>query len=479
MYLHYKSFIGLLPVPLLFVLLLLIAACSSDSGMSDRNQHSDESKSLDATYYYSGFDLGSRSFNSVSEASDGLIYYALSSHEIEQAGQMYSYDPETEEITHLGDLSEISGEGDSNAIPQGKVHTNFFEYNSILYFSTHIGYYESLNGMERYPENIPDGYEPYPGGHFLSYDLESGEFQKLATAPDDEGIVTMTLDKQRGQIYGITWPKGYFIHYDIEQDQLKNLGLISEMGEAGTRGDDYRVLCRAMFVDPGTGYVYYSTADGDIFYYDPGSETISRLEGVDLKKDYFGTYDPSQPGNMGYNWRQIFWYAPEEVAYGVHGTSGYLFRFDPRSPSLELVDRITSKPSQKSGMIDQFHYGYLGMQLGHDGKTLYYLTGGPIYVDGVRVTRDRNQILTRVEGVDNAVGGRAIENLHLVTYNLANRQYRDHGPIFYQDNTRPTFANSIAMDNSGYIYTLANHSRNGNEIQDLVRINVPESLRNN
>lgn len=463
---------------LLLGALLIHTGCSSEPGMNQGEQTSEDTESLEAKHYDSNFSLGSRSYNSLSSASNGLLYYALSSHEIEQAGQMYSYNPENEEITHLGDLSEVSGEGDTNALPQGKVHTDFYEYNSTLYFATHIGFYESLDGMERYPVNIPDGYDPYPGGHFLSYNLESGEFQKLATAPDGEGIVTMTMDQDRGQLYGISWPTGYFLHYDLEEDEMKNIGLTSELGEAGTRGDDYRVLPRSMFIDPGSGFVYYSTADGEIFYYNPEDETINRVDGVDLKKDYFGEYDPSQPGSMAYGWRQIIWYSPEEVAYGVHGTSGYLFRFDPREPSLELVDRISSKASQESGMYDQFHYGYFGMQLGHDGETLYYLTGGPIYVDGVRVTRDRNQIITSVEGVDNAVGGRAIENLHLVTYNIPDREYKDHGPIFYGDQTRPTFANAIAMDGSGNLYTLANRDRNGDEIQDLVRINIPETLLN-
>jgi hypothetical protein len=88
---------------------------------------------------------------------------------------------------------------------------------------------------------------------------------------------------------------------------------------------------------------------------------------------------------MGYNWRKIFWHMPEEVAYGVHGNSGYLFRLDPREPKLELVERITSEPSKRSGMFDQFSYGYLGFQPGPDCETIYYLTGGPIYMDGKRI----------------------------------------------------------------------------------------------
>ena len=149
---------------------------------------------------------------------------------------------------------------------------------------------------------------------------------------------------------------------------------------------------------------------------------------------------------MGYNWRKIFWYAPEGVAYGVHGNSGYLFRLDPRARTLELVERITSEPSKRSGMFDQFSYGYLGFQLGPDGQTIYYLTGGPIYRDGKRVTGD-DQIARGA--------ARGLENLHLITYHIPERRYQDHGPIFYADGSRPTYVNSIAIGADGTIYTLA------------------------
>ncbi len=69
---------------------------------------------------------------------------------------------------------------------------------------------------------------------------------------------------------------------------------------------------------------------------------------------------------MGYNWRSIIWYEAEGAAYGVHGNSGYLFKFDPKSSKVEIVERITSEPSKKSGMFDQFSYGYLGFLLGPD-----------------------------------------------------------------------------------------------------------------
>jgi hypothetical protein len=421
---------------------------------------------LIAKPYYSGFEKAHDTYNALSAASNGKIYYVLSSESIEVGGKFCVYDPVTDKTELIADLTEACGEQHLNAIPQGKSHVRFYERNGKLYFSTHVGYYELIDGMDRLPQNPPAGYGKYPGGHFLSYDLSSGEIENLALVPHGEGMVSMTMDTERGHCYGITWPTGHFIHYDVENRKIHDLGPISQKGEAGMPGEDFRTLCRSLLVDPRDGKVYFSTAEGDIYSYHPDKPEVTRLESVNLRLDYFGRYDPTRPGSMGYNWRKIFWYAPEEVAYGVHGNSGYLFKFDPRKEQIEIVQRITSEPSQKLGMYDLFSYGYLGFQLGPDKETIYYLTGGPVFENG-----------KWLRGVENIAKGaaRGEENLHLVTYHIPTAKYSDHGPIFYENGGRPTYINSIAVGKDGYIYTLARFEHRGKIIQDLVKIPNPLS----
>jgi len=421
------------------------------------------SPTLTAKHYYSGFPDAGDTYNSISAASDGKIYYVLSSSKHDVGGQFYVYDPATDQITFIADLSDIVGEKEQKYIAQGKSHADFYEYNGKLYFSTHIGYYEMIDGAECLPVNAPAGYKLYPGGHFLSYDMKTGKVESLALAPHGEGVLTMTMDTKRGHLYAISWPKGYLLHYDVNAKQLKDLGLVNEQGEGGVRGKDYRVVCRSILVDPRDGTAYYSTAEGDIFFYRPGLAAPKKLEDVDLRLDYFGTYDHTGAGSMAYNWRKIFWYEPENVAYGVHGNSGYLFRFDPKAKTIELVQRITSESSQKSGMFDQFSYGYLGFMLGKD-NTIYYLTGAPIYIDG-----------KRLKGADRIAMGaaRGLENLHVITYNIPRREYKDHGAVFYADGERPTYVNAIAQDKAGNIYTIARYLRDGKVIADLVKISLP------
>lgn len=404
---------------------------------------------------------GSTSFNGISAASDGKIYYVLSSHEIEAAAQMYSYDPQTDQIRHLGDLSEAVGEKDLHAIPQGKSHVSFWEFRGKLYFATHLGYYEIKDGREMAPETPPPGYKAYAGGHFLSYDMASGKFEEIAKAPGGEGIIAMALDGPRGRLYGLTWPRGNFIRYDMASHSMKNLGAVSLDGEAGT-GATYRAICRALVVNPDDGSVYLTTGDGAILRYRLAADAMEPVAGENLKKDYFGTYDPSSTGHMAYNWRQAVWNPREKAIYAVHGNSGYLFRFDPQIPQVDVLERITSEPSRHSGMFDKFYYGYLGFTLGPDGHTLYYLTGGPQLVNGKRVASSNGTKL----------GSRGAEDLHLVTYDISNGAYRDHGGIYFADGSSPSTVNSIAIGKDGSVYCTAGIREGGKQRTDLVRIPV-------
>jgi hypothetical protein len=416
-----------------------------------------------ARTHNSGFAEAHDTYNGMGCASDGNVYYVLSSEKHDVSAQMYRYDPRTEDIRHVGDLTEACGEKGGKTIVQGKSHVNFVEANGKLYFSTHIGFYSIIDGMEKMGIP-PEGWRPYPGGHLLSYDLKTAAFEDLGIAPEREGILTTNMDTRRGRIYGITWPTGHFFRYDVAAKDWKDFGPISERGEDGT-GPAYRTLCRSIAVNPDDGSAYFTVSTGDILRYDYQRDEIVPVEGEDLRKDYFGQYDPASPGHMGYNWRQTFWSPADKLIYGVHGNSGYLFRFDPRKVRIEVLDRITSLPSQRSGMFDQFSYGYLGFALGPDRQTLYYLTGGPIYRDGRRVTGKTTTAMGEAKG---------LENLHLVTYNIAAMQYRDQGAIFYENGDRPLYVNSIAVTPDGSVCFLARITEAGRTRTDLVTVDASE-----
>jgi len=442
--------------------LILLSACGQKPAGPPEGPAAPGPRKLIARTYDSGFKLAHDTYNGMGAASDGKIYYVLSAEPHDTAGQMYSFDPVSQQTKHLGDLTEACGEKGMKAVSQGKSHVNFVEANGKLYFSTHIGYYSIIDGMEK--SGIPPaGWKPYPGGHLLAFDMASGKFEDFGVAPKREGILTMNVDTRRGRMYGITWPTGYFFRYDLAKKEMKDLGPFFKLGENG-KGPTYRTICRSLAIDPADGSVYFTTGEGAIHRYRYDKDAVETVAGDDMKKDFFGLYDPTSPGHMAYNWRQVVWYEPEKMVYGVHGNSGYLFRFDPREERVEVLQRITSEPSQRSGMYDQFSYGYLGFTLGPDGRTLYYLTGGPIYVEGKRVLGKESTAKGEAKGE---------EDLHLVTYDIPTAKYTDHGAIFYENGDRPTYVNSIAVGKDGTVYTLARIKEQGGHFRaDLIAVKV-------
>jgi hypothetical protein len=439
-----------------------VAAALALTGCVAVGEHKQER--IGAHAYKSNFPLSHDSYNAISVGSDGRVYYVLSTESVDEGAAMFRFDPSTRKIARLGDLTKASGEESLRAIPQGKSHVSFREANGKLYFATHVGYYTIRDGMEIMGDP-PPGYGPYPGGHFLSYDITTGRFENLALAPGHEGIITMNMDQARGRLYGITWPTGYFLRYDLAKKDLKNLGSIAIQGENG-KGPTYETICRSLAIDPRDGSVYFTNSPGSIFRYRYDSDSISHVSGDNMVKDYFGSYDPHSPGHMGYNWRQTTWYDAGHSIYGVHGNSGYLFRFDPATERLDVLDRITSEPSRRSGMFDEFSYGYLGFALGPDGHTLHYLTGGPVYEHG-----------RRVAGISNTAKGesKGVEDLHLVTYDIENSRYADNGAIFLENGDRPAYVNSVAVGKDGTVYTLSRITEQGATRADL--ISFPGPLR--
>jgi hypothetical protein len=444
------KFQGIKTIITLIVPALAISCSQPPAAETAKPEVSTPDAHIIATVYNSGFEHAHDTYNGISSASDGRIYYVLCSQLMDIAGQMYCFDPRSGKTEHLGDLTEICGEKGMKVVAQGKSHVNFVEMNGKLYFSTHLGYYSIIDGMEK--TGVPTGdYKAYRGGHLLAYDMKTKTFEDLGIGPHSEGIITMNMDTQRGIIYGLSWPTGYLFRYDVARKEMKDLGPAMGKGEDG-KGKDFRVVCRSIAIDPDDGSVYFTNAEGDIKCLKAGQDSVKTIQGEDMRKDYFGTYDIFTSGSMAYNWRQVFWYAPEKKIYGVHGNSGYLFRLDPSLPRMEVLERLTSVPSRLTGMGDQFSYGYLGFKLGPDGRTIYYLTGGPIYVDGKRVM-----------GASSTAKGEAkgLEDLHLVTYDIPTGKYLDHGAVIYPDGGRPLYVNSIAIGDDGNVYTLARITENG------------------
>jgi hypothetical protein len=155
---------------------------------------------------------------------------------------------------------------------------------------------------------------------------------------------------------------------------------------------------------------------------------------------------------MAYNWRAAIWVPSEQAIYGVNGRSGYLFRFDPRARSVAVLARLTSEASKRTGMFDGMEYGYLGLALGADGHTLYYLTGAPL-------SSDKNGTKAAAEQKDGT---------DLITYDISNHNYVDHGQVSLSRGGPIDPPQSLVMGSDGTLYTLSFVVQDGKSGIDLI-----------
>ena len=119
----------------------------------------------------------------------------------------------------------------------------------------------------------------------MNYDIKNGQFTDLACIFDNEGIISMTMDKNNEILYGLTWPSGILVSYDIKSNDLRYWGAVQGRGEWGHHPWEWDRICRTLTIDP-NGCVYGTTMDGLIWKYDRGKvRRISYIEGGNLAED--------------------------------------------------------------------------------------------------------------------------------------------------------------------------------------------------
>lgn len=249
-----------------FILIFSVFLCVTQLSCKTQKQSSSPSP-LVATHYFSGFENAHDTYNAISTASDGKIYYVLSSASIDTGGQVYVYDPASDKIKFLGDLTDICGEKGKMAVAQGKSHVDFYERKGKLYFATHVGYYEIIDGMERLPVHAPDGYSLYRAATFcrmtwLRVNLRISP--RLLTGKGSlrwpwirKGDIFLALPGLRDTLFIITWRPVSFTIWDSFPQMVRRVF------QAATTGF-YAVPClwirkKVRFISRHRKEIYYPT----------------------------------------------------------------------------------------------------------------------------------------------------------------------------------------------------------------------------
>ncbi len=351
-----------------------------------------------------GFHYGDSNYHAICQASDGNVYYVICSHNKKSGAQMFRYNPKTDEVAMIGDLTDIVGEDRTKVINQGKVHSDIFEVDGKLYFGTHAGAWD----------------ETYPGGHYMYYDIKKEKFVDYGIGVQANGQVAMNMDTKRMRMYAITWPGYIFTYYDIKTGEKKTWGKryapVSQQGP------------RSLGIDPRTGNVYWHNTDDTIECYDYETEVVKTLEKPRFSEPIYMVPFGEGSYNVNHVWRSIRFSNAMNKFYGIMYNTDWLFSFEPQTAELEIIDRIASGPNRKSGNII---YSSLAFELSKDEKTIYYIAHNRIAPDDSTNTETE---------------------LHLVTYDIPLRRYTDHGVIELDDGRRPRYCQGLEVGTDGNIY---------------------------
>jgi hypothetical protein len=353
-------------------------------------------------------------------ASDGKTYFGFSAHSDHDNAQFYSYDPASDTVKHIIDVGAWCGETGSvgKLNTQGKIHSNIYEAEGKLYMSST----RSAN-----PEYS------YKGGHFLCYDLRTGECIDLGRYDDKKGgLLTMVYEPVYRRLYAISESGPTLIYYDLKTGKITTVGQIEE--SAGHT--------RFLIADE-QGIVYGSTCGGVIYRYDPQFDVRSALitllpQDPEAPRVPAPTEPPAlisydrETGTMkpasGYNrrhwnsWGPMIWDPETRWWYGVLQSQEYLFRFRPpadRRSHMASVEGLASlsfrPPAQREGNVS---FGFA-----RKGRTLYFVSY-PVWQS----------------------------QAHLTGYEMQTGKVTDHGPIVLEDGRRVSEMHGLVVGGDGKLH---------------------------
>ena len=415
-------------IPILLSALLVSDAISRPPEGKQTVPFESLAKRITARAFQIDFPAADSNYHSITAASDGKIYFSLNTHNPDYAVRMYRFDPKSESMDLVAKLDEVLGEDPKKQFSQGKIHTPMFEHKGKLWFATHTSFYQ-----EGLPGTDTDGKLTYQGGHFMSFDLQSQRFQDLAKIFPNEGIITMSVDRENDILYGLTWPSGLLVSYDVNGNDLRYWGSVQQQGEWGQHPWQWDRVCRYLAVDP-QGIVYGSTMDGLIWKYDrTQARRVTFIDGLDLSRVPFAqSSDATGQGDYQHNWRTIRWNTTTQSFWGIHFESTTLFEFIPDVNYIRAYAEL--RPEAYQGIPRNPEVSQLGFTIAPN-NTILYLAHGP--------------------AVEMAGRPKVQSGVYLITYSIDTGTLVNHGPLFTDDDRRVFFTESIAIGADERIYSVA------------------------
>jgi hypothetical protein len=240
-------------------------------------------------------------------AKSGKVYIGLCTHA--DAANFYEFDPATDHMVHIADLTIYKGERGKGIRTSGKIHVSFVEdTEGNIYFGDFC------------EDNGPEPIDPssYRGAHWFKYNPATKELTNLGLINRHAGLLGMTIDNKRNRLYGLA-EDGHLYMYDMERRITIDKG----------RVDDWDI-CRTIVSDD-SGNVYGAFPVNNVWKYNPETDRTYDLKTITIPNDE--RVSPRTMSNPKIDrktlWRILEWKPGEKVFYGITNADSRLFRFDP------------------------------------------------------------------------------------------------------------------------------------------------------
>ncbi len=276
-------------------------------------------------------------------ASGNMVYGATSGDRC----HIFRFDPRTKDIV---DLAVIDG---PNTVMKGMVVDGDVIYAGTMPDRRQMWFEGRRRGgtYEELDAHLYEMDDTWKTGHLYRISGISGSgprIEDLGIPVAGQGIHTLAMDRERGLIYGLTYPAGRFFIYDtktkrtetvtfgttgahVSNHMVSSVEVIKDLTDFAVGGVEFnnKIIARAMHVMQ-DGTMYTSGWRGQIIKYDPSvSNPQDRFTAV--------AYIPSVPGRQ--HWNRI----DEIVEYKgklYMGTSdGYIIRLDPKTEEIENLGK--------------------------------------------------------------------------------------------------------------------------------------------
>lgn len=343
---------------------------------------------------------------------NGLIYFALCTHNPRYSAIVYAFNSSSGVITIISDLKDYFPIRNS-FISQGKIHTPLLSIDdSNLYFATHFAY--PLGKKQKIN---------YEGGHWLKLNTKTNEIEDLGIGLKGEGIITFEINKNDQMLYGITAPSFHFLVFDLKNKRTYDLGQISNSGG----------ICRTLVVD-NEGNAYGTYEPNKIFKFNRSKFAIEKLSTTlpDRKNKIQEWVNPGLRGVSYLSrqlWRTAVWDSHSKKIYGIHSGTSRLFSFDPKTEAIKDIGYIGALENKNN--IDQI---YPPLSLVINKGNIFYVS-----VNGKFDYQRSEQIKSTCS---------------LVSYNIESGKIKDHGLILGNKQREIFGVAGASINKNGTMYLL-------------------------